>query len=129
MLEKGKRYPVFFDHYGGPTNQQVTRGWVSPLAQAIVDRGYIYFQIDNRGSDNRGVAFASQIYHAMGSVEVEDQVAGARFLKTLRLCRSRPDRDLWLVLWRLYDAEDAASASRSLRRRDRGRTGDPVGAV
>jgi dipeptidyl-peptidase 4 len=83
VLEKGKRYPVFFDHYGGPTNQQVTRGWVSPLAQAIVDRGYIYFQIDNRGSDNRGVAFASQIYRAMGSVEVEDQVAGARFLKTL----------------------------------------------
>ena len=83
VLEKGKRYPVFFDHYGGPTNQQVTRGWVNPLAQAIVDRGYIYFQIDNRGSDNRGIAFASQIYHAMGSVEVEDQVAGAKFLKTL----------------------------------------------
>ncbi len=82
-LEKGKRYPVFFDHYGGPTNQQVTRGWVNPLAQAIVDKGYIYFQIDNRGSDNRGVAFASQLYHAMGGVEVEDQVAGAKFLKTL----------------------------------------------
>jgi dipeptidyl-peptidase-4 len=82
-LVKGKRYPVFFDHYGGPTNQQVTRGWTGPLAQAIVDKGYIYFQIDNRGSDNRGVAFASQIYHAMGSVEVEDQVAGAKFLKTL----------------------------------------------
>jgi dipeptidyl-peptidase 4 len=82
-MVKGKRYPVFFDHYGGPTNQQVTRGWVNPLAQAIVDKGYIYFQIDNRGSDNRGVKFASQLYHAMGSVEVEDQVAGAKFLKTL----------------------------------------------
>jgi dipeptidyl-peptidase-4 len=82
-MVKGKRYPVFFDHYGGPTNQQVTRGWTSPLAQAIVDKGYIYFQIDNRGSDNRGVAFAKQLYHAMGSVEVEDQVAGAKFLKTL----------------------------------------------
>jgi dipeptidyl-peptidase 4 len=83
VMEPGKRYPVFFDHYGGPTNQQVTRSWTSPLAQAIVDKGYIYFQIDNRGSDNRGIAFASQIYHAMGSVEVEDQVAGAKFLKTL----------------------------------------------
>jgi dipeptidyl-peptidase-4 len=82
-MVKGQRYPVFFDHYGGPTNQQVTRGWTNPLAQAIVHKGYIYFQIDNRGSDNRGVAFASQIYHAMGSVEVEDQVAGAKFLKTL----------------------------------------------
>ncbi|GAA3271782.1 hypothetical protein GCM10020258_47280 [Sphingomonas yabuuchiae] len=27
-LEPGKRYPVFFQHYGGPgTGQQVTRGW------------------------------------------------------------------------------------------------------
>lgn len=83
VMEAGKRYPVFFDHYGGPTNQQVTRGWTGPLAQAIVDKGYIYFQIDNRGSDNRGVAFASQIWRAMGSVEVDDQVVGAKFLKTL----------------------------------------------
>ncbi len=82
-MEKGKRYPVFFDHYGGPTKQVVTREWIHPLAQAIVDKGYIYFQIDNRGSENRGVAFMSQLYHAMGSVEVEDQVAGAKFLKSL----------------------------------------------
>lgn len=79
----GKRYPVFFDHYGGPSNQQVTRGWISPLAQAIVDQGYIWFQIDNRGSDNRGVAFSKPIWRAMGSVEVADQLAGAQFLKTL----------------------------------------------
>lgn len=79
----GKRYPVFFDHYGGPSNQQVTRGWISPLAQAIVDQGYIWFQIDNRGSDNRGVAFSKPIWRAMGSVEVADQLAGAQYLKTL----------------------------------------------
>lgn len=79
----GKQYPVFFDHYGGPSNQQVTRGWISPLAQAIVDQGYIWFQIDNRGSDNRGVAFSKPIWRAMGSVEVADQLAGAQFLKTL----------------------------------------------
>lgn len=83
VLEPGKRYPVFFDHYGGPTNQQVTRGWMNPLAQAIVAKGYIYFQIDNRGSDNRGVAFAKPLWRAMGGVEVADQLAGARFLKTL----------------------------------------------
>ena len=83
VLEPGKRYPVFFDHYGGPTNQQVTRGWMNPLAQAIVAKGYIYFQIDNRGSDNRGVAFAKPLWRAMGGVEVADQLAGAKFLKTL----------------------------------------------
>ena len=82
-LEPGKRYPVFTYHYGGPTAQVVHRGWQGALAQAIVDKGYIYFAIDNRGSENRGVAFASALYRAMGTVEVEDQLAGASYLKTL----------------------------------------------
>lgn len=80
-MEPGKRYPVFFQHYGGPTLQTVTRGWGGALEQAIVAKGYIFFQIDNRGSENRGVDFGSAIYRAMGSVEVEDQKAGAEFLK------------------------------------------------
>lgn len=82
-LEAGKRYPVFFQHYGGPHNQTVTRGWGGALAQAIVDKGYIYFAIDNRGSANRGVAFESQIRQAMGTVEVADQKVGALYLKSL----------------------------------------------
>ncbi|WP_347303718.1 DPP IV N-terminal domain-containing protein [Croceibacterium sp. TMG7-5b_MA50] len=82
-LEPGKRYPVFFEHYGGPHAQDVTLAWKGALAQAIVDRGYIYFKIDNRGSNNRGVEFEKQIYRAMGGVEVADQKAGAEYLKTL----------------------------------------------
>jgi dipeptidyl-peptidase 4 len=83
-LEAGKRYPVFFEHYGGPgTGQQVTRGWQGALPQFLVDQGWIYFKIDNRGSFNRGKAFEDQLYHAMGTVEVEDQLAGANYLKTL----------------------------------------------
>jgi dipeptidyl-peptidase-4 len=83
-LEPGKRYPVFFEHYGGPgTGQQVTRGWIGARPQLLVDRGWIYFRIDNRGSYNRGKAFEDQIYHAMGSVEVADQLAGATYLKSL----------------------------------------------
>jgi dipeptidyl-peptidase-4 len=81
LLEPGKTYPVFTYHYGGPTAQVVTRGFQGALAQAIVDKGYIYFAIDNRGSENRGVKFASALHHAMGSVEVEDQLAGANWLK------------------------------------------------
>ncbi|MES2326647.1 MAG: DPP IV N-terminal domain-containing protein [Pseudomonadota bacterium] len=82
-LEAGKRYPVFFEHYGGPTGQEVTKGWITPLDEALVDRGYIIFYLDNRGSPNRGVEFEKQIYRAMGSVEVEDQKAGAEYLKSL----------------------------------------------
>lgn len=80
-LEPGKRYPVFFEHYGGPGSQQVKRAWMAPMAQYWVSKGWIYFQIDNRGSPNRGTAFQNQIYHAMGSVEVEDQATAARWLQ------------------------------------------------
>lgn len=83
VMEPGKRYPVFFEHYGGPGSQQVTRAWGGGLEQAIVAKGYIHFRIDNRGSDNRGVAFESHLYRAMGGVEVEDQKAGALYLKDL----------------------------------------------
>jgi len=82
-MEPGKRYPVFFEHYGGPHAQRVFQQWGGALEQAIVDRGYIYFVLDNRGSPNRGVEFEKQIYRAMGTVEVEDQKAGADYLKTL----------------------------------------------
>lgn len=82
-LEPGKKYPVYFYHYGGPGPQIVNRGWDGALRQAIVDKGYIWFALDNRGSANRGVAFEQPIYRAMGGVEVRDQKAGAEYLKTL----------------------------------------------
>ncbi|MBY8338183.1 S9 family peptidase [Alteriqipengyuania sp. NZ-12B] len=82
-MEPGKKYPVFIMHYGGPGPQMVDRGWKGALPQAIVDKGYVYFVLDNRGSANRGVAFEQPIYHAMGGVEVRDQKAGAEFLKSL----------------------------------------------
>jgi len=83
VMEKGKRYPVFFSHYGGPGPQMVTKGWGGALAQAIVDKGFIYFVLDNRGSANRGVDFEQPLYRAMGAAEVRDQKAGALFLKSL----------------------------------------------
>ena len=82
-LEPGKRYPVYYYHYGGPGPQIVNKGWNGALPQAVVDRGYIWFAFDNRGSANRGVAFEQPIYRAMGGVEVRDQKAGAEYLKTL----------------------------------------------
>ena len=83
VMEPGKRYPVFFEHYGGPSVQVVNRGWGGALAQAIVAKGYIWFELDNRGSASRSVAFQRQISRAMGTVEVADQLAGAQYLKSL----------------------------------------------
>ncbi|WP_106639226.1 S9 family peptidase [Allosphingosinicella vermicomposti] len=82
-MEPGKRYPVFVQVYGGPgTGRQVTRGWTGALQQYLVDKGWIVFSVDGRGTPQRGKAFEDQIYRAMGSVEVQDQLAGVNFLKT-----------------------------------------------
>ncbi|MBX3564970.1 MAG: S9 family peptidase [Sphingomonas sp.] len=82
-LEPGRKYPVFVEYYGGPgTSQRVAHKWENPLVQHIVDRGYIYFQIDGRGSNFRGKAFEDQIFQKLGTVEVEDQIAGIDYLKS-----------------------------------------------
>jgi dipeptidyl-peptidase 4 len=82
-LEPGRRYPVFYRHYGGPSSQTVTRAWGGALDQYLVSRGWIVFDLDNRGSPNRGKAFEDPIYRAMGTVEVADQRRGADYLKGL----------------------------------------------
>jgi dipeptidyl-peptidase 4 len=86
-LVPGKQYPVVVDVYGGPGVQQVRKTWPGSPAgffrQYLAQHGYIVFTLDNRGSAARGVRFKTGIYHHMGSVEVQDQVAGVTFLKTL----------------------------------------------
>ncbi len=84
---KGTKHPVWSQHYGGPGVQRVTNQWKGGLPQYIVDKGYIFFELDNRGMSGRGKKFEDPIYHAMGSVEVTDQLAGVAFAKTL------PDAD------------------------------------
>jgi dipeptidyl-peptidase-4 len=82
VREPGMRYPVFVQHYNGPgAGRQVTRSWGGALQQYLVDRGYIVFSIDGRGSPDRGKAFEDQLYKNMGTVEVEDQLSGAAWLK------------------------------------------------
>lgn len=82
-MEAGKKYPVIFALYGGPGSQLVNKTWGNPLHQVWAQDGYIVFTLDNRGTSNKGTKFAGALYHHMGKVEVEDQVAGAEYLKTL----------------------------------------------
>jgi dipeptidyl-peptidase-4 len=81
-IAPGKRYPVFMMHYGGPGGgRQVTNTWSGALNQYLVDRGWIVFAVDNRGTPDRGKAFEDHLYRAMGTVEVEDQLVGVDWLK------------------------------------------------
>ncbi len=84
-LKAGKKYPVIVNVYGGPHAQRVANSWRSKnlYFQYMVQQGYIVFQLDNRGSFNRGVAFESPIYKNLGDVEVTDQITGVEYLRTL----------------------------------------------
>lgn len=82
-MEEGKKYPVIFALYGGPGSQLVRKAWGNLLHQVWAQDGYIVFTLDNRGTANKGTEFAGAVYRHMGKYEVEDQVAGAEYLKTL----------------------------------------------
>lgn len=73
-LEVGKKYPVIVNVYGGPHAQRVTNTWrlKNMYFQYMVQQGYIIFQLDNRGSYNRGKAFEDPIYKHLGKPEVID---------------------------------------------------------
>jgi len=81
-----KKYPVLVYVYGGPHAQMITNRWNAggPLwMNEFANRGYLVFTLDNRGSAHRGTAFEQQIHRQLGTVEIEDQLAGVEFLKSL----------------------------------------------
>jgi dipeptidyl-peptidase-4 len=79
-----RRYPVIVQTYGGPHVQTVRRGWTGADPMLWTDKGYLIFRLDNRGSSNRGVAFEAALDQRMGVPEIEDQIAGARWLARQR---------------------------------------------
>ncbi|MEX2963055.1 alpha/beta fold hydrolase [Microbulbifer sp. TYP-18] len=82
-FDREKKYPVMVFQYGGPHAQLVTNSWDRPFNQFMAQQGYVVFTLDNRGSANRGTGFENPIHEAMGKVEVEDQVTGVKFLRSL----------------------------------------------
>jgi dipeptidyl-peptidase-4 len=81
-----KKYPVLNYVYGGPHAQLVTNSWLNGASlwmHWMANQGYLVFTLDNRGSGNRGFAFESQIHRQLGTLEIEDQMTGVDFLKSL----------------------------------------------
>jgi dipeptidyl-peptidase-4 len=85
-FDPSKKYPVMVYVYGGPHAQMVTNSWLAGAnlwMHWMANQGYIVFTLDNRGSAERGFAFESQIHRQLGTVEMEDQLTGVNFLKSL----------------------------------------------
>lgn len=83
-LRPGVKYPAIVMVYGGPGVQTVQDVWAPRLMwQHLADRGFVVFQLDNRGSAGRGPAFEAATYGHLGDVEIADQVRGAAYLSNL----------------------------------------------
>lgn len=79
-----KKYPVIVMIYGGPHAQTVRDAWSGAnFDQALAQKGYLIWQLDNRGSSGRGHLWESRIYHETGAQELRDQLEGIRYLETL----------------------------------------------
>ena len=74
-------FPVLMQVYGGPHAHNVHKRFTAPIEQYLVAKGWAVFQLDNRGSNNRGMAFEAPIFRAMGGVEVQDQVQALQWIK------------------------------------------------
>lgn len=83
-IKPGEKHPVIVLVYGGPGVQTVLDSWSPSLFwQHVADRGFVVFQLDNRGSSGRGPAFEQATAGKLGAVELADQLAGVAYLKTL----------------------------------------------
>lgn len=81
-----KKYPTVVYVYGGPHAHNVdarwhycSRSWETYMAQ----KGYLLFILDNRGSENRGKEFEQVTFRQLGQVEMQDQMKGVEYLKSL----------------------------------------------
>ena len=85
-FDASKKYPVLVYVYGGPHAQMINNSF-KDNAQLwmfwMAEQGYLVFTVDNRGSDNRGFAFESVIHRKVGTNEIDDQMKGVDYLKSL----------------------------------------------
>lgn len=85
-FDPSKKYPVLVYVYGGPHAQLITNSYLDGAnlwMYYMAEQGYLVFTLDNRGSDNRGVAFESAVHGRLGVNEIEDQLLGINYLKSL----------------------------------------------
>lgn len=74
------KYPMLVDVYAGPGSYAGTSRFDRSFASYLTtNRSYVYAQINGRGSGNRGERLLHTIYRSMGTVEIDDQITGAKY--------------------------------------------------
>ncbi len=85
-FDSTRKYPVIVYLYNGPhaqmnLNRFPASGnlWYDYMAQ----NGYVVWVMDGRGSSNRGLKFEQAIHRNLGEIEMNDQMKGVNYLKSL----------------------------------------------
>jgi dipeptidyl-peptidase-4 len=83
-FQPGRKYPAVVLIYGGPHGQTVRDAWRgADLDQLLAARGFVIWQMDNRGSGGRGHAWEARLYRRFGRQELADQLEGVKYLTSL----------------------------------------------
>ena len=85
-FDSTKKYPVLVYLYNGPHSQMVTNTWMAGgelWYQYMAEKGFIIFTLDGRGTSYRGKAFEQATHRQLGTKEMEDQLTGVDYLKSL----------------------------------------------
>jgi len=85
-FDPSKKYPVIVYVYGGPHSQMVQNSYMGLLRRwemYMAQRGYLVYVQDNRGTQNRGLAFEQAIHGQCGQAEMADQMEGVKMLMDL----------------------------------------------
>jgi len=85
-FDSTKKYPVIVYLYNGPNVQLIQNRWNGGgdlWFQYMAQRDFVVFTVDGRGSNFRGKAFEQATFKHLGKVEMEDQLAGVNYLKSL----------------------------------------------
>ncbi len=85
-FDSTKKYPVLVYLYNGPHSQMVTNTWMAGgelWYQYMAQKGFIVFTLDGRGTDYRGKTFSQATHRQLGTKEMEDQLKGVEYLKSL----------------------------------------------
>ena len=82
-FDPARRYPVLVHVYGGPGVQRVRRDFPPLIQQILAQAGFAVFELDNRGGSNRHKGFEDATHGELGRIEVDDQLAGVDYLRSL----------------------------------------------
>lgn len=83
-LRTERRHPALIYTYGGPGSQVVVDAWAGKRDlwhRWLAQQGYVVLMVDNRGTGGRGRDFLTRPAGCLGLLEVDDQIAAARYLQ------------------------------------------------